>query len=120
MSELTAELGMRVRVSDPNPSHCSGCLQSAGVGVRFADFQAVVSRGTFVDQNGAMAVLDDMEELHLCEACVRQACEALDIRPELHRRQVNRMRDLLRENEQLREALNRQIEQLADLRLVAR
>lgn len=86
MSEVIAELATRLRLSDPKPAHCSACLCSSGEDVRFVDFDAMVDRGSFVDPDGAMHVTDSMEELHLCESCVRQAMEVLDFRPERHRK----------------------------------
>lgn len=94
MSEATAELAFRLRPSDPKPAHCSGCLCSSGPDVTFIDFDAMVDRGSFVDPNGAMHVVDGMEELHLCEACVRQAAEVLAYKPELHRRQLTEIKRL--------------------------
>lgn len=76
-----ADLALRVKLSDPKPARCAGCWTSADVNLRFVDFDAAVDRGSFMDEN-AGAVIDSIDELHLCENCVREACEALDMRPQ--------------------------------------
>lgn len=115
MSDVAvAELATRIRLSDPKPSHCAGCWCGSGPDVRFVDFDGVqLNRGAFVDADGAHGVLDSIDELHLCESCVRQAAEILDVRPGLHRRQINEIRRLLAEAaakdayiESLEQALN--------------
>lgn len=77
-----AELATRVRVSDPKPARCAACWCSADADTRFVDFDAAIDRGSFVSPDGAAAVLDSIDDLHLCEACVRSAAEVLDVVPQ--------------------------------------
>lgn len=99
MSDVVAELASRVRLSDPNPGHCAGCFCASGPDVRFVDFDGVqLDRGAFVNPI-SMGVLDSIDELHLCEACIRNAAETLDLKPGLHRRQLNEIRRLELDNE---------------------
>ena len=76
-----AELATRVKLSDPKPARCAACWQSADADLRFVDFDAAIDRGAFISEN-AGAVIDSIDELHICEPCIRSACEALDMRPE--------------------------------------
>lgn len=93
MSDAVAELATRLRLSDPKPGHCSACLIASGPDVRFVDFDCMVDRGAIVEE-GSLAILDAMDELHLCESCVRQAAEVLEYKPDLHRRQLTEIRRL--------------------------
>ena len=86
-----AELVSRVRISDPRPALCSACFQGAGEGTRFVDMDAAADRGTVMHGDHIVGTVDD---IHLCEACVRAAAEAIGFKPELHRRQVQRIRQL--------------------------
>lgn len=117
MSDVVAELATRVKISDPKPARCAACFCSADANVRFVDFDAAIDRGTFIDPGGAGAVLDSIDELHLCEACVRSAGEVLDVKPALHARQLREIKRLELENEHWRDTarraqaeLNRQLE----------
>lgn len=92
MSDAVADLATRFRLSDPKPGHCSACFQSADANVAFVDFDCMLDRGAIVDE-GTMAVLDAMDELHLCESCVRQAAEVLDYKPV---QAQNRLREIRR------------------------
>lgn len=89
----------RVRVSNPKPAFCSGCHKGAREDVRFIDFDAAHDSGMVeeIDQETGR-VLRRMpgDDLHLCESCVRQAAEALGLRPELHANQARRIADLER------------------------
>ena len=93
MSEAVAELGSTIRLSDPLPARCSACLGSAGDGKRFVDFQAAFDAGAVIEE-GSMAVRDSLDELHLCEGCVRSAAEALAYKPQLHAKQLREIRRL--------------------------
>ena len=86
-----AEHASRVRLSDPRPARCAACYGSDSE--RYVDFQAAFNGGAVIEE-GSGAVRDSIDELHLCEACVRSACETLGFKPELHRRQVNEIRRL--------------------------
>ena len=122
MSDVVAELATRVRLSDPKPARCAGCFTSSDVNLRFVDFDGVaIDRGAFVDPT-SMAVLDSIDELHLCEACVRSAAETLGFRPEIHRRQLREIqkqeltidywRDAAKRKDREIETLNRRLAQL--------
>lgn len=92
MSEAVADIATRLRLSDPKPAHCSACWASSGPDVRFVDFDCLLDRGVIVEE-GSMAVLDAMDALHLCEACVRQAAEVLAYQPV---QAQNRLREIRR------------------------
>ena len=92
MSEVAAELATRFRVSDPKPSHCAACFRGADETVKFIDLDAAIDRGSLQDHDGwTLAGIDD---LHLCEACVRAAGEVLALKPQLHARQLREIRRL--------------------------
>lgn len=82
----------RLRISDPKPSRCAACFQGAREGVRFVDFDAAIDRGTFVNEQNA--VLDGIDDLHLCEACVRSATEVLALKPAVQAGQAREIRRL--------------------------
>lgn len=93
MSDV-AELATRFKLSDPKPTRCAACFQSAGPDVDFVDFDAAIDRGSFTAPDGAFAVLDSIDDLHLCASCVRSAAEVLGLKPELHGRQIREIRKL--------------------------
>lgn len=107
---VIAERVSRTRISDPKPAHCAGCLQSSDVNVRFVDFDAAICRGAIVEE-GSMAVLDHIDELHLCESCVREAAETLDYKPGLHARHLQLNRQLMADRDRLKQE-NGQLRQL--------
>jgi hypothetical protein len=98
---VVADRVSRYKISDPKPAHCAACYGSAGVGVRFIDFDTEMNRGAIV-QEGTMAVLDSIDELHLCEVCIMEAAEELDYKPGLHARHLQLNRELMRERDELR------------------
>ena len=103
MTDVVHELASRLRISDPKPARCAGCYSSSDANLRFVDFDGVaIDRGAFVDPT-SLAVLDSIDELHLCEACVRNAAEVIEYVPGLHQRQLQELRRLNRENDQLRD-----------------
>jgi len=102
MSEV-AELATRFKLSDPKPARCAACFASADPELRFVDFDCMIDRGTFTDPGGANAVLDSIDELHLCEPCVRAAAEIIGYKPELHRKQLREIRALDAEAKRWRE-----------------
>jgi hypothetical protein len=89
---ISAELALRVKISDPKPDRCAACFQGAQDNVRFVDYDAAIDRGTLINDMGA--VLSGIDDLHLCESCVRQGMEALELKPELHSRQLREIRRL--------------------------
>lgn len=101
----TADLNMRVKISDPKPAYCSGCFQAAQESITFLDFDAAHDGGAFINEQGATLVGQD--DLHLCESCVRSACEALALKPELHSRQARIIRDLERQRDHWRDYAKR-------------
>ena len=92
MTAVLSELVTRVRIADPNPAYCVACLQSPRPNLRFVDFQAHADRGTIVDAISG-GLIDDLHQLMVCEDCMRQACEALDFKPSLHRVHLNMLRE---------------------------
>lgn len=97
MSEASAELATRVRLSDPKPAYCAACWCAAQETVRFVDFDAAVDRGTRTNSEGW--VLDGIDDLHLCEDCVRAGAQALELKPDLHTRQNREIARLERERD---------------------
>jgi hypothetical protein len=89
----TAEIAAGIRLSDPKPGHCAACFRGAQEDIRFVDFDAAVDRGGFQDPD-SLALMDSIDDLHLCEACVRSGAEALGLKPELHTRQLKEIRRL--------------------------
>lgn len=86
-----ADLATRVRISDPRPALCSACFAGASGDTRFVDMDAASDRGTLMSGDHIVGTVDD---IHLCEACVRAAAEALGLKPELHRKQMRTIRQL--------------------------
>ena len=106
MSSAAVELATRCKISDPKPSHCSACFRGADENVTFVDFDAVLNRGGFADPN-SLAMMDSIDDLHLCEACVREAAQLLNLKPDLHQRQVREIRRLELDNEHWRDYAQR-------------
>lgn len=108
MSVVAETLNMRVRVSSPKPAFCSGCHRGATADVRFADFQAAHDSGMVIEERDGI-VIKRMpgDDLHLCESCVRQAGEALGLKPELHANLSRRVRELERERDHWRDYAKR-------------
>ena len=100
----------RFKVSDPKPARCAACYAGADAALRFVDLDAHIDRGAIVEE-GARAVIDSVDELHLCENCVREAAETLDYRPGLHARHLQLNRELMRERDELK-AQNHTLRQL--------
>lgn len=100
----------RFKLSDPKPARCAACYSSADAALRFVDLDAHIDRGAVVE-DGSHAVIDSVDELHLCENCVREAAEALDYKPGLHARHLQLNRELMRERDELK-AQNQALRQL--------
>lgn len=107
--QIAADINFRARISDPKPARCSGCMQSVAADKRYVNLDMRINRGT-ICQEGTMAVLESIDELHLCEDCIRDAAERVGYVPELHRRHVDLNRRLMRERDEL-EAENRLLRQ---------
>lgn len=111
MSAAADVLSTRVKISDPKPAFCSGCLRGADETVRFVDFDAAIDVGAFVGrhiQDGMeVQFVEGSDDLHLCEQCVREAAETLGLKPELHQRQLREIRRLEIENEHWRDTARR-------------
>lgn len=100
---MTAVIGDgRVRLSDPKPAYCSACLRGAEEGVDFVDFGAAFDAGSFVRPDDGQ-VIEGSDDLHLCAACVKLACEQLGFKPQLHARQLEENRQLKAERDEWRE-----------------
>lgn len=80
---------MSIRISDPRPPYCSACHNTTDG--RYVDFDAVHDGGSFVDRE-THAYIEGTDDLHVCEACMRDACEVLGFKPELQRRQFTEIR----------------------------
>ena len=65
---------MTVRLSDPRPAFCSGCLNTPDG--RYVDFEAAFDAGTFVEGEDRHYVAGS-DDLHLCEQCLKTGCEVL-------------------------------------------
>lgn len=113
MSAAT-EVSARVRRSDPRPSHCSGCFRGAEEGVDFIDFDTAIDRGSIVTPEGAL--VGTLDDLHLCAACVREAAQVLELKPDLHARQLREIRRLELSVEHWRDSDKRKSDELERLR----
>ena len=112
MSAAADVLSTRVKISDPKPAFCSGCLRGADETIRFVDFDAAFDAGAFVDRT-TQAYVEGSDDLHLCENCVREAVERLDLKAELHQNQLREIRRLEIENEHWRDTARRAQAELA-------
>lgn len=82
---------MTIRLSDPRPAFCSACLNHPDE--RYVDFDAAFDAGAFVDRE-TQAYVEGSDDLHLCESCLKRACEELGVKPELHaaqRREIQKL-----------------------------
>lgn len=100
----------RFHISDPKPARCAACLCGADVNLRFVDLDALINRGAVVEE-GSQAVIDSIDELHLCENCVREAAETLDYKAGLHQTHLRLNRELMRERDELKDE-NRRLREL--------
>lgn len=90
-----SELNSRVKLSDPLPSHCAACFRGASVETRFVDMDSAIDRGQFVESHdGVVHHRDSIDDLHLCEQCVREAADAIGYKPTLHEQQYAEIRAL--------------------------
>lgn len=112
MSEASAELATRVRVSNPKPAYCAACWAAAQENLVFIDFDAAVDRGTLTNDQGW--VLDGIDDLHLCADCVRAGAQALELKPELHTRQNREIARLERERDHWKDYAKRLEDSLQD------
>src|SRR5262249_31614034 len=115
MSDTVADLALGIHLSDPKPGHCASCWGSSGPDVRFVDFNAAIDRGSFRDPNGAMPVIDHVDELHICEACMRAGAEALALKADRNQRQLREIQRLEREVNTWKE-YSRKLEEAIDHR----
>jgi hypothetical protein len=95
-------IATRFRISDPKPAYCAACFKGATEDVVFVDFDAALDRGAIVDGD-TMAVLETMDDLHLCSQCIRDAAELLSFKPELQARQEHELDMTVRELNGLRD-----------------
>jgi hypothetical protein len=102
VSSVAIEVSSRVKVSDPKPACCSACYRGADENVRFVDMNAEFDAGALVSTE-SQAIVKSFDSLHLCESCVREAAEALGLKPDLHRRQLREIRRLEIENDHWRD-----------------
>ena len=89
-----------MRLADPRPGFCSVCY-SAQPEYRYVDCEVAFDGAPVMDAdthtiailpwNGELGGHDD---LFICEACAKSMCELLDLKPELHTRQLHEIRRL--------------------------
>ena len=108
---VTAEPTWTARISDPMPARCSRCLRSAGDDIRFVDFRSAFDAGSIVEP-GSMMIRASLDELHLCEPCVKEGAEVLGYKPELHVKQLREVRKLELERDHWRETARRTKDEL--------
>lgn len=86
----------RAKLADTNPAYCSGCWDGADATMRFVDFDGpVIDRGQREEiRDGVVWNRESIDELILCERCVRDAAQALELKPDLHQRQLREIRRL--------------------------
>jgi hypothetical protein len=97
-----ADLVARAQISDPRPGVCSSCLQASDPQVRFVNLGATIDRGAVTDPISG-AVIQLLDDLHICESCIREAAEVLDYKPGLHARHLQLNRQLMRERDELKD-----------------
>ena len=79
----SAELVSRVKLSSPNPAYCPACFAGSDDKTRFVDFDCAFDGGQMIEErDGVVIKRESADDLHLCERCVKQACEALGLKPE--------------------------------------
>lgn len=99
--DAIADRVTRYKISNPKPARCAACFTAADANLRFVNFDAHIDRGAIVE-DGSHAVIDSIDELHLCENCVGLGAEELDYKAGLHQTHLNLNRELMRERDQLR------------------
>lgn len=67
-------------LSDPRPAYCSAC-HNANPELRYVDFDAAHDGGAYFDRE-TLAYEKGSDDLHVCESCVRDAMEVLELQPE--------------------------------------
>jgi hypothetical protein len=87
---------MAVRIASPNPVCCAACYaQGSG---RHVDFEAATDGPIVVDEGGVARTWAggtvSVDEIILCEACVRAAAELLAIEPTVMEAQAQELRDM--------------------------
>jgi hypothetical protein len=90
----------RCRIADPKPAFCSACLRGADADAVFIDFGMPTGRG-YIREFGSNAVVADLTELYLCDACVREAIEVYGYKPQQHAKDKATVRAALAERDQL-------------------
>ena len=111
---VTADLAIRCKIADPKPSHCCRCYRAGEAGVRFVDFDAAIDRGAFADAN-SLAIMDSIDDLVMCEDCVREGAQLLNLKPDLHQKQLREIRRLELERDHWKDYAQR-LEQTVALR----
>jgi len=101
----------RFKISDPRPPYCSSCAQGARADVVFYDLSAAFDAGAFA-QGQELTFFAGLDDLHLCEGCVRELCELAGFKPEMHRQQYLEIQRLLARIEFLEGSLKRLGEEL--------
>ena len=87
-----------MRIADPRPGFCSSCY-GAVPERRFVDFESAFDGAPVFDKDsGTIAILPwthDLsvhDDLYLCEKCVQEAAELLDVKPQQRADMFNRAR----------------------------
>jgi hypothetical protein len=84
-----------MRLADSNPPHCSHCLAAKPEG-KFVDFE-INAGPVLIDPETRIPLpwdysYGDPERLYLCETCLREACEIVNLKPERNTRQLREIR----------------------------
>jgi len=69
----------RIRLVDGPPRKCLGCACGPDVGISYVEFILPALKGQLVGE-GQTFVMDEIDELVLCEVCVRTAALRLGLR----------------------------------------
>lgn len=110
-----------MKLADPRPSLCTACCNSGEAHTRFVDTGAFREGPVVLDKStGEMAVdyrgmVIQMDDIYLCDACVREAAEIIGYKPELHRKQLGEIRRLDNGMRYWRETAKRQEQEIARL-----
>ena len=99
--ELTAP-AWRAQIAKPSSGFCSGCLRGDDADAIFVDLGTPSGRG-FIRELGSMAVVAELSQLCLCDACVREMAECLAFEPTLHRSHLAKLREVMAERDRLKD-----------------
>jgi len=107
-----------MRLADPRPSLCTACGNSGEQSTRYVDCESVREGPVVLDDTGQIAVdphgaLVTFDDVFLCDGCVRAAAALLEVKPELHSRQLREIKRLELQVELWKDYARRQEQTLA-------